>query len=46
MERVQLVKESYNKALLTVDGDKAYCCAYDDGGITQANQAIPLCFGR
>ena len=45
LERARLVKESYNKALLTVNGDKAYYRSYDDGGITQANQAIPLCFG-
>ncbi len=45
LERARAVKERYNKALLTVNRDKAYYCAYDDGGITQANQAIPLCFG-
>lgn len=43
-EQAERVKQSYNKSLLVTD-DGVYYRDYDSGDITQANQAIPLCFG-
>lgn len=40
-EQAFQVKERYNRSLLTRDGYRDY----ETGEITQANQAIPLCFG-
>ena len=40
-EQAENVKALYNKSLLTKDGNRDY----ETGEITQANQAIPLCFG-
>ena len=40
-EQAENVKAHYNKSLLTKDGYRDY----ETGEITQANQAIPLCFG-
>ncbi len=39
------VKALYNDSLLIADDGVAYYRSYDDGSVTQANQAIPLCFG-
>lgn len=38
------VKKLYNRSLLATDNG-AYYINYQDGSLTQANQAIPLCFG-
>lgn len=39
------VEKQYNYSLLVTENGKTYYRAYDTGEITQANQAIPLCFG-
>ena len=39
------VKQLYNKHLLITDDNGVYYRDYTTGNITQANQAIPLCFG-
>jgi len=44
-EQAETVKQNYNQALLVTDNKSTYYRAYDNGKITQANQAIPLCFG-
>ncbi len=44
-KQAESVKRNYNDSLLVTDNGKAYYRDYDNGKITQANQAIPLCFG-
>ena len=44
-EQAEAVKQTYNDSLLVISDDSVYYRAYDSGEITQANQAIPLCFG-
>ncbi len=44
-EQAEKVKRLYNGSLLKITDGTAYYRAYDNGEITQANQAIPLCFG-
>lgn len=43
-EQAQKVKRLYNDSLLVTEGD-AYYKDFQSGGLSQANQAIPLCFG-
>ncbi|MGN0182367.1 MAG: alpha-L-rhamnosidase C-terminal domain-containing protein [Candidatus Ornithomonoglobus sp.] len=43
--QAEKVKRLYNKSLLVIGGDGVYYRDYNSGGLTQANQAIPLCFG-
>lgn len=43
--QAERVKQNYNDSLLVTDNKTAYYRAYDNGEITQANQAIPICFG-
>lgn len=45
LEMAKSVKKRYNSSLLKIDGDKIYYKAYDNGEVTQSNQAIPLYFG-
>ncbi len=45
LAQAQHVKTLYNDSLLIIEDSSAYYRAYDDGSVTQANQAIPLCFG-
>ena len=40
-----MVKKAYNQTLLIKENGRAYYRSYDNGEITQANQALPLCFG-
>lgn len=42
-EQAERVKRLYNKSLFVADG--AYYMDYQSGKLSQANQAIPLCFG-
>lgn len=43
--QAERVKQNYNDCLLVITDGKAYYRAYDNGKITQANQAIPIYFG-
>ena len=43
-KQAEKVKKLYNKSLLVTEND-AYYKDYQSGKLTQANQAIPLCFG-
>lgn len=45
VSQAEKVKQSYNRALLVKDENAVFYRAYDTGRMTQANQAIPLCFG-
>lgn len=45
IRQAEKVKLLYNSSLLVVEDNKVYYRAYDNGEVTQANQAIPLCFG-
>lgn len=42
--RATEVKRLYNRDLLVTEGGKTYYKDYRNGTLTQANQAIPLCF--
>lgn len=44
-DQADSVKKLYNKSLLVTEEGGAYYRDYSNGEITQANQAIPLCFG-
>ena len=44
-QQAQKVRLLYNQSLLVKENGKAWYRAYDTGGITQSDQAIPLCFG-
>ena len=44
-ETAKAVKQSYNKSLLVHEGGNAWYRTYDTDRKTQANQAVPLCFG-
>ena len=45
LNQAQMVKKAYNQTLLIKENGRAYYRSYDNGEITQANQALPLCFG-
>lgn len=45
VKQAESVKELYNESLLVKEDGKVFYRAYDTGKKTQANQAIPLCFG-
>lgn len=45
IRQAEQVRKNYNRALLVREEDRAYYRSYDNGGILQANQAVPLCFG-
>lgn len=44
-EQAQKVKQMHNDALLVRKDGRAYYRTYGKEGLTQANQALPLCFG-
>ena len=45
LNQAQMVKKAYNQTLLIKENGRAYYRSYDNGEITQTNQALPLCFG-
>ena len=45
LSQAEDVKRQYNHSLLVTEGSSIYYRSYDGSRVTQANQAIPLCFG-